>query len=47
MTTPGTIATDNLLLAAPEVAIEAGGEPKRPRISIVAYTGAKTGFSGS
>lgn len=31
--------TDNLLLAAPEVAIEAGGEPKRPRISIVAYTG--------
>ncbi len=33
------IATDNLLLAAPEVAIEAGGEPKHPRISIVAYTG--------
>ena len=31
--------TDNLLLAAPEVAIEAGGEPRRPRISIVAYTG--------
>ncbi|MBI1370750.1 MAG: hypothetical protein GC162_19095 [Planctomycetes bacterium] len=39
--TPGieTIATESLLLAAPEVAIEAGGEPKRPRISIVAYTG--------
>jgi len=34
-----SVATDNLLLAAPEVAIEAGGEPKRPRISIVAYTG--------
>lgn len=34
-----TIATDNLLLTAPEVAIEAGGEPKKPRISIVAYTG--------
>lgn len=34
-----TVATDNLLLAAPEVAIEAGGEPKKPRISIVAYTG--------
>ncbi len=34
-----SIATDNLLLAAPEVAIEAGGEPKKPRISIVAYTG--------
>jgi len=31
--------TDNLLLAAPEVAIEASGEPKKPRISIVAYTG--------
>lgn len=34
-----TIATDNMLLTAPEVAIEAGGEPKRTRISIVAYTG--------
>lgn len=32
-------ATDNLLLAAPEVAIEAGGKSKRPRISIVAYSG--------
>lgn len=34
-----SIATDNLLLAAPEVAIEAGGERKKPRISVVAYTG--------
>lgn len=33
-----TTATDNLLLAAPEVAIEAGGR-KAPKISIVAYTG--------
>ncbi len=34
-----TIATENMLLAAPEVAIEAGGEPRKPRINIVAYTG--------
>ena len=32
-------ATDNLLLAAPEVAIVAAGERKRPSISIVAYGG--------
>jgi len=31
--------TENLLLTAPEVAIEAGGEPKRPRITITAYNG--------
>ncbi|MBI1373921.1 MAG: hypothetical protein GC159_14455 [Phycisphaera sp.] len=38
--TPGTTTmTDNLLLAAPEVEIEAGAEPKRPRINIVAYSG--------
>lgn len=34
-----SLITDNLLLAAPEVEIEAGAEPKRPRINIVAYTG--------
>ncbi len=33
-----TLATDNLLLAAPAVAIEAGGESKKPRLHIVAYT---------
>jgi hypothetical protein len=32
-------ATGNMLLTAPEVAIEAGGEPKRPRITITAYSG--------
>ena len=34
-----SVITDNLLLTAPEVAIEGSGEPKRPRINIVAYTG--------
>ena len=34
-----TLATENLLLAAPEVAIAAGGEPRKPRLHIVAYTG--------
>jgi hypothetical protein len=33
------IATDNMLLAAPEIVIAAEGEPKRQRINIVAYTG--------
>jgi len=31
--------TDDLLLTAPEVGIEAGSEPNRPRISILAYSG--------
>lgn len=31
--------TDDLLLTASEVGIEAGSEPNRPRISIVAYSG--------
>ncbi|MDA1185822.1 MAG: hypothetical protein O2930_14405, partial [Acidobacteria bacterium] len=31
--------TDDLLLAATEVGIEAGSEPNRPRISILAYSG--------
>ncbi|HRP62705.1 MAG TPA: hypothetical protein PK400_05370 [Phycisphaerales bacterium] len=34
-----TIATDSLLLAAPDVKVEAGAEKKRPSISIVAYSG--------
>lgn len=34
-----TTVAENLLLTAPEVAIEAGGEPKRPHINIVAYSG--------
>jgi hypothetical protein len=34
-----TLATENLLLAAPEVAIAAGGESRKPRLHIVAYTG--------
>lgn len=34
-----TITADNLLLAAPDVEVEAGAEPKRPSISIVAYSG--------
>jgi hypothetical protein len=34
-----SIATEDLLLAAPEVQIEAGAESRRPRLSIVAYTG--------
>ena len=34
-----TTVTDDLLLTASEVGIEAGSEPKRPRIFIVAYGG--------
>lgn len=35
------IATDNMLLTAPEVSVEAGREPKdgKPRLSVLAYTG--------
>ncbi len=32
-------ALHKMLLSAPDVAVEAGAEPKRPRISIVAYSG--------
>lgn len=33
------VATDNMLLAAPEVRVEAGRERKQPTVSIVAYNG--------
>ncbi|MEX0652960.1 MAG: Mu-like prophage major head subunit gpT family protein [Phycisphaeraceae bacterium] len=34
-----TTMIDNLLLTAPEVAIEAGADRRKPRINVVAYTG--------
>lgn len=34
-----TTVAENLLLTAPEVAIEAGGTKRQPKISIVAYSG--------
>ena len=38
-TTTGAVVKEDLLLAAPSVAVEVVGERKRPGISIVAYGG--------
>lgn len=41
-----TTMIDNLLLTAPEVAIEAGADRRKPRINVVAYTGGLMAVSG-